>query len=98
VVLRVRFLGASACAWLQPSAVIALVWVLIILLCHPKMARQAQPPAIFLWIPFCHEFSWEEKLVAPLIARTPSSEAHLVLFGGKKKSQNKNFDDHIRTI
>jgi hypothetical protein len=29
---------------------------------------------------------------------TPSSEAHLGLFGGKKKSQNKNFDDHITTI
>jgi hypothetical protein len=28
----------------------------------------------------------------------PSSEAYLVLFGGKKKSQNKNFDDHITTI
>jgi hypothetical protein len=32
----------------------------------------------------------------PLYA--PSSEAHLGLFGGKKKSQNKNFDDHITTI
>jgi hypothetical protein len=28
----------------------------------------------------------------------PSSEAHIGLFGGKKKSQNKNFDDHITTI
>ncbi len=27
-----------------------------------------------------------------------TSEAHLVLFGGKKKSQNKNFDDHITII
>jgi hypothetical protein len=25
-----------------------------------------------------------------------SSEAHLGLFGGEKKSQNKNFDDHIQ--
>jgi hypothetical protein len=29
---------------------------------------------------------------------TPSSEAHLGLFGGEKKSQNKNFDNHITTI
>ncbi len=28
----------------------------------------------------------------------PSSEAHLGLFGGEKKSQNKNFDDHVITI
>ena len=28
----------------------------------------------------------------------PLSGAHLRLFGGKKKSQNKNFDNHITTI
>ncbi len=33
------------------------------------------------------------KLRAP--RHHPPSEAHLGLFGGKKKSQNKNFDDHI---
>ena len=38
---------------------------------------------------------WE--VVAPP-HHPPSSEAHLVLFGGEKKSQNKNFDDHITTI
>ncbi len=31
-------------------------------------------------------------------ALSPSTKAHLVLFGGGKKSQNKNFGDHITTI
>jgi hypothetical protein len=32
-----------------------------------KMARQAQPPAIFLWIPFCHDVNSRFSKIGDLV-------------------------------
>ena len=66
--------------------------------CSTFLGGGVQDTLSILWYGSRYHDGWELKTQSNTTTSQPPPRAYLRLFRRKKKSQNKNFDDHVRTI